>query len=275
MGGGGSKQTITSSLVTEVVTKVVSENIQKCKMDVIAIQELTIEDSSGVVLDGITMDQGFTAKLNCTMDQEQMTKMQNEVINQLEQAGKQTNQSVLGAINSLVGEKNDQNLTTNARTMIRNEVSNKLVQEVTSKVNQQQLFKIRGSKDVVAKNIKMIQKGDLIQKATQESVQKSDLVTGVANATAQDAVQESRNPIADTVDAAGRAAKNVLDGISNVIGGFWLNIIMWILLIIVVIWLGKKLLGGIFGGSDDKPEYVYMPESEGYQAQYLEDDIYA
>lgn len=248
-GGGHTTQTVKTNIYTDIATSVVAKSIQSCASFADVKQELRVQGSSYVVMDGISMDQKFSVTIQCAQDQKQMTEIQNQITNKLMQSGHQTNQAVLGAVNSLFDEKNDQNLSTNVSTLIKNDINVELIQKITNQVNQVQSFVVKDSDHVIFKHVAMQQVSNAILDITQKSIQQTKLAIAMQNQTDQDATQEMRNPIADTLTAYGGMMKDIFAGLGNLMSGPLFTILLIIIALMIVGMVLKKFMGG--GGDND------------------------
>lgn len=243
MGAGGSSTSVETSIVTDIMTKIVARSIQTCSSFSTVIQEIVIDNVSYGVFDGINMDQQFKVTIQCSQDQTQIAKLQNEITNKLSQQSKQTNQAVLSAVNSLVGENNEQDVSTKVKTVIRNDVTAELIQNIISRVNQIQSFSVKNSDHVIVRDVVMKQVGEAILDIAQKNIQDTKLINAMQNQVDQVAVQEMRNPIADTVEAIGKAGAAILGGIGELLSGPLMTILLVLAIIVVIGMIAKKFMG--------------------------------
>lgn len=243
MGGGGSKQQTETDVITKIMTNVIAKSIQNCKLNVVALQEIDLSNIEGLVLEHITMDQAFTAQVSCDQTSEQMAKIQNEIVNKIMQESSQTQQALLGAINALTGEKNEQLTKTLLETVVESQINLEMIQNIVSDINQKQILRVNGAKNSVIRDINMGQTTNIIMEAAQAGVQSTEVINQMNNDAEQSADQTQRNPIADTVDAIGRAGSNILSGLGNIFTGPLMYIMLMVIIFVITAMIIRKGLG--------------------------------
>jgi hypothetical protein len=229
----GNKQSTTTKLLTDVITSVVSKSMQNCTSTTEASQLIEITDSSYVNITGNTMRQAFKVTTACVQSQEQNAAIQNEIITKLKSESAQTNQALLGAVNSLVGETNKTTVDSMIKTYLSNNVLTELQQNIVASMKSSQSIIVEGSSKVNVKKNSMDYSGELLLQTTQENVQKLDLIKKLEASTESKNAQVSENAIAGIIDAIG----GVLNGLLALMG---LPLLIFIACVILGIFLFRN-----------------------------------
>lgn len=240
MGGGGSKQTTETNIVTDIITNVVAKSVQQCTTTTEIGQRIIVRNSSHVVVSGNTFKQRFQIRAVCKQSQSQIAQLQTEIANQIASQSKQTNQAVLGAVNSLVGEKNRQDVRTAVKTALTNDVLAEVVQKTMDSVTSNQEIIVEGSDNVIIKKNAFDSAGSLITQAAQENVQDLKLVQAMSGNIENDNTQDMRNPISDIINSVMTGVGDIVKSITQSAMFLWLFII--IIVAVVIAFAGRPLL---------------------------------
>jgi hypothetical protein len=202
-------------------------------------QIIQVKNSSYVNVSGNSLKQSFRVIASCEQSQEQNAKIQNDIISKLKSESSQTNQSVLSAVNSLVGEKNVNNVETAVKTTLNNNVLTTMRQAIASSINSSQSIIVEGSDHVAIRNNSMEASGDLISSVTQANVQQLSLIQAMNAESASKTEQVSKNPIADTVSAIG----GVLSSLFSF--GAMMFLLPFIIIVAIAVMFRKQIAGVI------------------------------
>ncbi len=262
MGGGGSKQTLQSDVVTSLISNITNKHMQSCMSTSAVSQVISITDSSYVNITGNRFRQKFKVTMNCSSSIEDLETLQNDIANAISQSGAQTTQAVLSAINSMVGEKDTIDNLSKIKNQVKTDVTKETIMQIQTSINANQGIVVEGSDHISITNNSQEQIADQVTDIMNKTFNNTSLVNEMKNQETQQAKQDQRNPIADTVNAIGDAGQKILNGLGNLLTAPLFAILLFIFVIIAAIVLKRKLLG-------DSPSYGY----DSYDA-YNSYDVY-
>ena len=235
MGGGGSKQESTSKVVTNLVTKICMKQTIDCVSAVISEQEVNIRGGiNNSVIDEISTTQELTVKMNCKLDAETIEKLQDEISNELKKEAKQASVAIMGALNSLVGEKNTNRLDTYIESQVEKSINKEFLTKVSSLVNNRQSINIDGGiTDSIIGKIKADQKATVIQDAFSKVFATTEAMNVLKNIDAQVAEQIQKNPVSEIIDSVGGVVEKGFDGAASLLST--VNIILLIAAVFICV----------------------------------------
>lgn len=244
MGGGGSKQESTSKVVTDLVTKICMKQTIDCVSAVKLNQGINIEDGiHGSVIDEISASQVLTVQMNCKMDAETIEKLQDEISNELKKEAKQASVAIMGALNSLVGEKNSNKLDTYIESKVEKSINKEFLTKVSSLVNNDQFINIKGGiTDSVIRTIKADQKATILQDAFSKVFATTEAMNVLKNIDAQVAEQIQKNPVSEIIDSVGGVVEKGFDGAASLLSTVNIILLIAAVFICVLVYLFKDTI---------------------------------
>jgi len=228
LGGGGTRQTTETDVITNIITNVVAESVQKCTSSTKASQAIIIRDSSYIAVTGNTMKQSFNISANCEQSQEQLNEIRNAVTAQVQQESTQTTQALLGAVSGLTGTQTDQNVRTAIETSLNNNVLTKVIQSTVDSINMTQRIVVEGSSHAAIQDNKMLSEGELVRNAAQEAVQQTTLIQSMSGDVDQTVDQVIENDVAGMIDSIGNAISGIIDSFAQA----WM---LWVFIIVCLV----------------------------------------
>lgn len=244
MGGGGSKQESTSKVVTNLVTKICMKQTIDCVSAVLADQEVNIRGGiSNTIIDEISTTQELTVTMNCKLDAETIEKLQDEISNELKKEAKQASVAIMGALNSLVGEKNTNKLDTYIESQVEKSINKEFLTKVSSLVNKIQRINIDGGiTDSIIGKIKADQKATILQDAFSKAFATTEAMNVLKNIDTQVAEQIQKNPVSEIIDSVGGVVEKGFDGAASLLSTMNIILLIAAVFICVLVYLFKDTI---------------------------------
>lgn len=244
MGVGGSKSKSTAEMVSELVAETMYKNQMQIGQAVAIQQTIDVSGEYNVVKD-VVMRQAIQLNADAFQNTQNLTKMQTQVENAIQQFAKTSSQALLSMLEKQEAENN-----LYLRNSVRNSVTSETMQNIAQTINAAQGISVSGKHNIVT-NVTMEQLQDIYVSAAQSALNDTQLIQDIKNKTKQEAVAESLNPIATIVDA-------ILKPISNLTGGT--NGQIFIVLIIIAAAIAFYIVdplglfgsGGFLGGHENE-----------------------
>ena len=251
MGGGGSKANTSTNVYTNLITDIVARSIQKCNSQATFVQNITVKNSSYTVISGVTMREEYKATVSCDQTQAQISEIQQQVSNAIQQKITQSSEAILSAINSLAGQSDKTDLQTTVSNVVKNNITTELVNQIVNNVNSYQSIIVEGSDHTVIEKIAMEHVSDIITKVTQENIQKTTLAQKLDSVSNQESKQEQKNPISEIIDSVGKMLSSPM------------MIIVLVLVSVVLVGVVGWRIFAFFGSKSGPPQEMMRPPPYG------------
>lgn len=213
MGGGGSKQTMYSEVVTNIMTNVTSKAMQNCTNITEVEQGINIEGSHGVKISGNTFKQSVKVTISCEQKKEDIIDIQNEITNEIMKNSETSSQAVLSGLNALMGQEDETDIKSFIESNVQTDITLETMQEIINKVNQKQVINITGSTEVEMTNNTFDQAGEIVSSTMNEVFNNTSLVNKIKSQETTSAKTTSENPVAGIIDSVGGAIGNIFGGL--------------------------------------------------------------
>jgi hypothetical protein len=219
LGLGKSKtvQKTNIDISTKLITSVMAEAIQNCAGKVESNQDINITNSSGVRISRVSQDGSATVTVKCNMTNEQVAKLQQDITNKIKQNANQQSEALLGAIGDITGKKKTQLTSMDVSTVIKNNITAKLVQKVTTSLKGGQKINVSNSTNVAVSDIHQKLTLTGIEAAASAQIQNTSLIQKVKNNEDQEALQKTNNPFKEILDGVGDMVSSIFGGSSGII----------------------------------------------------------
>lgn len=229
--GGGASSSVTVSITTKNVAEVLSRSIMKCSAGGTTVQTFKVIGSGNVVK--ARQVQLFKLSNTCNNSAENITKLQQDVANKIEETAKTQNVALLGVLGS-----SDSEVNTNIVNEIQAKITNEAISDILTTVSSTQETLIIGDNNIV--NITQEQTTEILTEACQNVISRLDSVQKIDNKVKADAEAVVNNPISQILDS-------IFSGLAG-LSFIWLLVI--IVVAIAVVLVGPKLLGAFLGVDD-------------------------
>lgn len=231
MGGGGSKSSNRSNIVSTAASNVIVKNIMDCKSNTWLKQKFTLI-GSGNVVSGFKQVMNFKLSSDCSQSAQSLTSLQTDIANAVKQSAESNNVALLGAFGSSQSE-----VELNIRNAIENNVTQETISNIVNQTNAAQEALIIGDNNIVD-NFTQDMTMSLLQDNAQKALSSVSIINKMDNEADQKSKSTMENPISQILDSVGKM-------LSSLIAGYSVTTIMLALVAIVgIIYLGPKILEG-------------------------------
>jgi hypothetical protein len=233
MGGGGSKQETNTNVVSSIVSESIAKTMQTC-VSVSNINQGYIIIGNGNTFNNNVKKMAVTLNMKCMQDSSQITEIQNKIIDNIKQQAQQTNTSLANALNSLVGEKNRQETLTQIEQTVRNRIDNSVIQEIGTYINASNTTVFKGDNNTFSNNREELTLTSVSQ-AIQTVLMNNGIFNELDNKLDQGSKQETKNGLAEIIDALGKIVTSVTDSITSAISSMYTSGIMVFIVLIIAV----------------------------------------
>lgn len=243
MGGESSKSTVTS--VSENITQVAMNFAQHCQTIVNQRQVNNIMIAGDLTGGTIDASQSLDVDFECISKSDVDTKLQAEIMNQIENAAKTSGITALSALSDISSEAN-----TEIRNMVRSSITRSNLQSQYNHILQTQNNNIIVLGNVTNTTINMRQGAQVFAKATVDILESAGVFNRIKSLADSTAETKSSTPVVGEIaDAVG----SLLDGFGE-LRNFAIVIIVVIVLIILGVsaYVVIRIISSMFGSDGYK-----------------------
>jgi hypothetical protein len=143
---GGSSSKTSTELISEVISKHVTKNIQNCTTVVNVKQKLSASGKGSIIRIGknATINQTVSISINCIQKNVNVDSIKKQINHAISQTSTASGESIL----SVIGASGSDAIST-IRNVVNNVVTVENIQNCAAKVNQQQLFEASNGAQII------------------------------------------------------------------------------------------------------------------------------
>ena len=238
MGGGGSKATSKTDIITESISNIISRNIMNCSSSAMRTQSVVITGNRNIVK-GIKMINYNKLTEDCSINQSLLDTLKSKVASELEDKLKAESEGALSALGQSASEK-----IASIKNSVQRNITQEQVSNIIRKTNDEQVLRINGDDNIVS-DISMEMTAEIMSKSSQ----------ALASSIASDLGLDSKS--STDASASNTPLKNLFDGISNVISSVGWVMFVYIFIFIAVIYVVITGIGKLIPSVG--PEVVMSP----------------